>query len=100
MSKNRLLNAHARLKVSAFFGCAILMLVNPMVERVRAAEAVLNQLTDSEKAAGWRLLFDGKTTEGWRSFKKETFPKQGWVVEDGVLTKVAGVRGGDIITDA
>ncbi len=62
----------------------------------RAAE--LNQLTDAEKAAGWKLLFDGKTTAGWRSFKKQTFPKQGWVVEDGCLKKVANVIGGDIIS--
>jgi hypothetical protein len=57
-----------------------------------------NQLTPEEKAAGWRLLFDGKTTAGWRSFKKQSFPAQGWVVEDGCLKKVAKQRGGDIIT--
>lgn len=58
----------------------------------------LNQLTDEEKAAGWELLFDGKTLNGWRNFKKQTPPKQGWVVEEGILKKVAGVNGGDIIS--
>ena len=57
-----------------------------------------NLLTEAEKRAGWRLLFDGKTPKGWRSFKKETFPEQGWVVEDGWFKKVANVRGGDIIS--
>jgi len=57
-----------------------------------------NQLTESEKKAGWKLLFDGRTTQGWRSFKKQTFPQQGWVVEDGWLKKVANVRPGDIIS--
>lgn len=57
-----------------------------------------NQLTPSEKADGWQLLFDGHSTTGWRSFKKPTFPDQGWVVEDGVLKKLANVPGGDIIT--
>ncbi len=57
-----------------------------------------NELTSAEKAEGWRLLFDGKTTAGWRSFKKETFPDRGWIVETGCLKKVANVRGGDIIT--
>jgi hypothetical protein len=61
--------------------------------------AVPNQLTDKEKANGWILLFDGKTTDGWRSFKKQTFPQKGWVVEDGWL-HCLGSGGGDIITDA
>src|SRR5262245_15456652 len=57
-----------------------------------------NELTPAEKADGWKLLFDGKTTAGWRSFKKDTFPEKGWIVEDGCLKKVANVQGGDIIT--
>jgi hypothetical protein len=61
--------------------------------------APANQLTDEEKAAGWKLLFDGKTTQGWRSFKKQTFPDKGWVVEDGWL-HCLGKHGGDVITDA
>ena len=61
--------------------------------------AAPNQLTDKEKANGWILLFDGKTTDGWRSFKKQTFPQKGWVVEDGWL-HCLGNGGGDIITDA
>jgi hypothetical protein len=62
-----------------------------------AAPAV-NQLTDEEKAAGWKLLFDGKTTDGWRTFKKQTFPAKGWVVEDGWL-HCLGKGGGDVISD-
>ena len=44
--------------------------------------APANQLTDEEKSAGWKLLFDGTTTQGWHTFKKQTFPEKGWVVED------------------
>jgi hypothetical protein len=63
----------------------------------------LNQLTPAEKKAGWRLLFDGKTTAGWRGFNKKEFPKEGWVVEEGCLKHVAkdgrDSRGaGDIVT--
>ena len=69
-----------------------------------AAMAADNSLTKQEAAAGWKLLFDGKTTQGWRMFKKQSFPHQGWVVEDGwlhCLGKGGGNKGGgDIITDA
>jgi hypothetical protein len=62
------------------------------------AAAEPNQLTPEETAAGWRLLFDGKTTQGWRSFRKDRFPSKGWVVEEGWLKCIAGGRGGDIVT--
>ena len=48
-----------------------------------------------------RSLFDGKTTTGWRGFKKPAFPAGGWKVEDGWLKHVAAKgepSGGDIIT--
>ena len=63
-----------------------------------AAEPAPNQLTSQEKAAGWKLLFDGQTTQGWHTFKKETFPSHGWVVEDGWL-HCLGQRGGDVVSD-
>jgi len=63
------------------------------------AAAELNTLTAAEKAAGWKLLFDGKSLTGWRNFKKKEPPKQGWVVEDGLLKKVSTASGGDLITD-
>jgi 3-keto-disaccharide hydrolase len=54
-----------------------------------------NTLTSAERAAGWRLLFDGSTTSGWRGFRQAGIPS-GWQVLDGALTQVAG--GGDVIT--
>lgn len=54
-----------------------------------------NTLTAAEKAAGWRLLFDGKTTDGWRGYRKKEMTG-GWQVVDGALTRVA--KGGDIVT--
>jgi hypothetical protein len=55
----------------------------------------LNALMSSESAAGWRLLFDGRTTGGWRGFRQDSMPA-GWQVVDGALTRVAA--GGDIMT--
>jgi hypothetical protein len=52
-------------------------------------------LTEAETAAGWRLLFDGATTTGWRNYGKPTI-SDGWIVQDGALTRVGA--GGDIIS--
>ena len=63
--------------------------------------AANNVLTAQEKQEGWRLLWDGKTGEGWRSIKADAFPSKGWEIADGVLTvlpKNAGGGAGDIIT--
>jgi hypothetical protein len=57
--------------------------------------AAQNQLTAEERAAGWRLLFDGTTTNGWRGYMKESMP-DGWQAVDGTLARVG--EGGDIIT--
>jgi hypothetical protein len=54
-----------------------------------------NTLTPAEQKAGWRLLFDGQTTKGWRSYATDSMP-DGWQVVDGALTRVS--RAGDIIT--
>lgn len=71
----------------------------------RHARAVTtpNTLSASEKAAGWKLLFDGKTTNGWRGFRRDKFPEEGWAIEDGAIKHVKGSgeqskNGGDIIT--
>lgn len=63
-----------------------------------------NTLTAEEKAAGWKLLFDGKTTEGWRGFHADSFPAQGWSIQEGAIRRAprapgqTGGGGGDIIT--
>lgn len=64
-----------------------------------------NQLTFDEKKSGWQLLWDGKTTNGWRGAKLEEFPEKGWEIKDGVLSVLASggaesAAGGDIVTKA
>lgn len=62
-----------------------------------------NTLTEQEQREGWQLLWDGKTTNGWRGAKLDAFPEKGWQIEDGVL-KVnpsdgqESANGGDIVT--
>lgn len=58
---------------------------------------IANTLTDAQKAAGWKLLWDGKTSQGWRGVRSEGFPEAGWAIQDGELS-VLGERGGDIYT--
>ncbi|KAF0140687.1 MAG: hypothetical protein FD122_2264 [Stygiobacter sp.] len=62
-----------------------------------------NVLSEREKKEGWKLLWDGKTTEGWRSAKSEKFPSGGWEIADGALKTLKSngfesKNGGDIIT--
>ena len=47
-----------------------------------------NTLTDDEKADGWRLVWDGKTFDGWVAVKSGLAapPEKGWVIEDGTLS--------------
>lgn len=63
-----------------------------------------NILTDREIKEGWKLLWDGETTAGWRGAKMEYFPEEGWEIKDGVLTVLESgggesENGGDLITD-
>jgi len=58
-----------------------------------------NQLSDAEKAEGWKLLFNGKNMDGWRTYKNKE--NDSWEVVDGTLhckqDTVAGKRA-DILT--
>jgi len=75
----------------------------PMKPYAKELNLVPNTLTEYEKRQGWRLLWDGKTTNGWRGAKLDDFPERGWHIEDGVLVVEAADgaesgNGGDIVT--
>lgn len=62
-----------------------------------------NMLSDAEKKNGVSLLWDAKTTNGWRGAYKESFPQKGWEIKDGVLSVLPSggaesANGGDIVT--
>ena len=74
---------------------------NLRIQEMTATEP--NTLTDGEKAAGWKLLWDGKTNAGWRSAHGPDFPTGGWKMENGILivSESGGAESaaaGDIIT--
>lgn len=67
------------------------------------ATTTLNQLTLDEEKNGWKLLFDGRSTDQWRGAKLTEFPKEGWYVEKGILSVAdtggeESTAGGDIVT--
>jgi alpha-3'-ketoglucosidase len=72
----------------------VLLLAAPRQAAAQDGQAP-NTLTAAEKAAGWRLLFDGKSTAGWRAYGADTMPA-GWQAVDGSLARVS--RAADIIT--
>ncbi|MBT8184970.1 MAG: DUF1080 domain-containing protein [Eudoraea sp.] len=75
----------------------------PVDSEVPEISYLKNKLTPDETRKGWRLLWDGKTTNGWRGAKLEKFPEKGWEIKDGLLTVLSSGgyesrNGGDIVT--
>lgn len=63
-----------------------------------------NSITAAEKAAGWKLLYDGKTSTGWHGATLKTFPNHGWEVANGTMRVLPSSGkeesgGGDVVTD-
>jgi hypothetical protein len=72
-------------------------------DNIFVANFVPNTFSSQEKAEGYRLLWDGKTTNGWTGAYKTSFPKSGWQIKDGVLSVepsngAESTNGGDVVT--
>lgn len=74
-----------------------------------SAASAQNTLTAAETAAGWRLLFDGKSLAGWRGLGYDSVPTAHWKVVDGAIMKIPSGKvklmpdgqpaaGGDLMT--
>jgi hypothetical protein len=81
---------------------AVLLLAGAASHAAAQTDSTPNTLTPAEKAAGWTLLFDGNSLDGWRGYKKPDANGLRWKVEDGSLTlpstTVPGTRSGDIVS--
>src|SRR5215475_3300281 len=56
----------------------------------QTSATALNTLSAAEKKEGWKLLFDGKTFNGWRGYFDTTEPSKGWSIEAGCLKNSKG----------
>jgi hypothetical protein len=74
----------------------------PADNKIPQVSYLNNTLTDREKKEGWKLLWDGKTFNGWQGSKTEQIPENGWQIKDGLLQVVSSggyeTRNGDIVT--
>ena len=75
---------------------------NKVEEYATEINNVDNQLSENQINNGWRFLWDGKTTKGWRGAKLSKFPEHGWEIKNNVLTVLSSngkesENGGDIV---
>lgn len=95
----------SRIALSALMAAAFIVpaaLAEPPKHAASADVAVEptppNTLSEQEKEAGWVLLFDGKTSAGWRQLGGDKFPAENWTVKDGLLIhEPVKAHGHDII---
>ncbi len=76
---------------------------SPHLATTYVVNTVPNTLAPAEKQSGWKLLFDGKTSNGWKGAYKPSFPATGWIIKDDEMkvmpsTGAESENGGDIVT--
>lgn len=70
---------------------------------IEQVNAIINTISEKEKQDGWKLLWDGQSSEGWRGARMDHFPEKGWIIDDGILKVMRSgggesAYGGDIVT--
>jgi hypothetical protein len=80
------------------------IIASPFPKGIYVMNLQHNSLTNYEKQDGWKLLFDGKTSKGWKGAYKNGFPDKGWQIKNGELTVLPSegkeaANGGDIVTE-
>src|SRR5262245_14963552 len=87
-----------KIKITSLLLTVVALIITPPAQSYNPN----NKLSMAEEDAGWRLLFDGKSFNGWRGFHSDKVPA-GWTIEDGCIKKIPGrdelgQAGGDMIT--
>lgn len=75
----------------------------PDRREIPQANCIANTISDREAQDGWKLLWDGKTSDGWRGARLNAFPSKGWTIDGGILKVLKSdggesTNGGDIVT--
>lgn len=99
--KSRILRLFCTISLSWFLVAPVLCNSSP--RQNDKTQSPPNTLAALEKKEGWKLLFDGKTMNGWRGAYMDSLPRKGWEVRDGMLVvhESGGGEasfGGDIVT--
>ena len=105
-----------KIRISKLNGVHILIITSMILTscvtdkaKERQGSNDLNRLTRVEKKEGWKLLFNGKTFNGWRGLGRDHVPVGLWIIEDGMIKKVdtgneknlpdgRPIEGGDLMT--
>jgi Domain of Unknown Function (DUF1080) len=100
---SKLAGLEARFRNIRILTDAVAAAATPLDAAAEEHNYLSNQLTQVQIAQGWRLLWDGVSTSGWRGARLQGFPDRGWTLRDGVLSVNAAAggestNGGDIIT--
>jgi hypothetical protein len=87
-----------KIKIASLLSTIVALIITAPAQSYDPA----NKLSKAEEDAGWRLLFDGNSFNGWRGFHNDKVPA-GWAIEDGCIKKIPGrgelgQAGGDMIT--
>jgi hypothetical protein len=85
------------MKLRTFLAGGAFLLWATMVPVNVTADSPPNTLTEEEKKAGWKLLFNGLSFDGWHNFKRDGV-RPGWQVKDGALVCVDPHNAGDLVT--
>lgn len=99
------LNLFSPLFIAFLMSVMLISSCKMKTEKDNANDTAQDEATEVVQDENWIVLFDGTSTEGWRGYNQDSFPAQGWVIEDGALRCIgsgegeAGGKGGDIIYD-
>jgi hypothetical protein len=77
--------------------------LTPFPRDIFVVNTLPNNLSEQEKKNGWKLLFDGGTSAGWKGAYQKGFPEKGWEISNGEFKVLASggqeaTNGGDIVT--